>query len=514
MKLSVDGRDLQHTSADLLVIPLAKRDPESWKLPARITALDRELGGVISTALATGDFRGASGDALPLYAPNGSEPQRLLLLGLGEEDKIDLQKLRRAAGSAVRRAATKKASSVCLAVPRLRRIKTPASAQALAEGAVLGGYRFDRHRAAQKDGPGDVETVRLAYERLPDAGPTRSAAKRGVVIATGQNLARDLSNEPPNVLPPAGLAKEAQKMARASGLKCKVMEVAELERRGMGGILAVGQGSANPPRLIVMEHNAPPKSKTKRGSRQKPTVCIVGKGITFDTGGISIKPAGNMDEMKHDMSGAAAVIGAMQVVAELKLPLHVVGVVAAAENMPSGTAYRPGDVITTLSGKTVEILNTDAEGRVVLADALHYANTEFDPKAIVDLATLTGACMIALGPWATGTFSNHDGLSDRIRSAGEASGERAWPMPLLEEHKEAMRSQVADLKNAGARHAGASTAAGFLAAFVGETPWTHMDIAGTGWTSTNTPIQPKGATGVGVRLLIELLRGWSAKSPV
>jgi leucyl aminopeptidase len=279
------------------------------------------------------------------------------------------------------------------------------------------------------------------------------------------------------------------------------MDVPELRRRKMGGILAVGQGSANPPRLVILEH--------KPGGRATiPTLCLIGKGITFDSGGISLKPSPGMHDMKHDMSGAAAVLGAMRAIALLKLPLHVVGVVAAAENMPGPSAYRPGDIITTLAGKTIEITNTDAEGRVVLADALHYANATYEPQAMIDLATLTGACVVALGPWATGLLGNHEGLIEAVRAAGERSGERTWHLPLFDAHKEAMKSNVADLKNAGGRNAGTSTAASFLSAFVGDRPWVHLDIAGTGWSDKPGPYQQRGATGVGVRLLIELLRNW------
>jgi leucyl aminopeptidase len=287
----------------------------------------------------------------------------------------------------------------------------------------------------------------------------------------------------------------------------------------MGGILAVGGGSSNPPRLITLEHNAPASRRSKstakrtRGSGRS-SLCLVGKGITFDSGGISIKPSASMDEMKHDMSGAAAVVGALRACALLKLPLHVVGVIAAAENLPSGTAYRPGDIVTAMSGKTIEVLNTDAEGRVVLADALHYARTEYEPDAMLDLATLTGACVVALGPWATGLFGNHDGLVEHVRKAGEASAERAWPMPLWKDHSRHIRSQVADIKNVGGRDAGSSTAAAFLEAFVGDTPWVHMDIAGTAWTGKTGPYQGRGATGVGVRLLLEVLRSWRERAPV
>jgi leucyl aminopeptidase len=282
------------------------------------------------------------------------------------------------------------------------------------------------------------------------------------------------------------------------------MDVAELKRRKMGGILAVGAGSSRPPRMIVLEH----KPKSGKGKKAMSTVCLVGKGVTFDSGGISIKPSAGMEEMKHDMSGAAAVVGAMRAVALLDLPLHVVGVIGAAENMPSGTAYRPGDVVRTASGKTIEVLNTDAEGRVVLADALHHARTQFKPEAMVDLATLTGACMVALGPWATGLFGNDDDLVEKIRAAGEECAERAWPLPLFDEHRRAVKSTIADVKNTGGRDAGASTAAAFLDAFVGDTAWCHLDIAGTGWGSAAHPYHVKGGTGVGVRLLLSLLRAW------
>ena len=289
----------------------------------------------------------------------------------------------------------------------------------------------------------------------------------------------------------------------------------ELKKRKMGAILAVGGGSANPPRLVVMEHNAQRNARgRKKGGRRLPTICLIGKGITFDSGGISIKPSPGMDEMKHDMSGAATVVGAMRAIALLNLPLHVVGILAAAENLPSGTAYRPGDVVTTASKKTIEVLNTDAEGRVVLADALHYAHTEYEPVAMVDLATLTGACVVALGKAASGLFGNNDRLVEHIRRAGEATAERMWPMPLFEEHRKAVKSQIADVKNTAGREAGSSTAAAFLQAFVGDTPWVHLDIAGTGWTGKTGAYQPRGATGVGVRMLLEALRTWKASRVV
>jgi leucyl aminopeptidase len=413
----------------------------------------------------------------------------------------------------VGQAASRKAARVALVAPALRRLRPGPAARALAEGAVLGGYRFDAYRRNGDDAPGEVASLALLFERAGDLREARAAAREGTLLAECQNVARELSNEPANALPPAELARRAQRVAREVGLGCRILGVPEMRRLGMGAILAVGQGSAHPPRVVVLEHRpgraraARPKHGPDGRKRGPGAVCLVGKGITFDSGGLSIKPAQGMDEMKHDMSGAAAVIGALRACALLRIPMHVVGVIGAAENMPSGTAYRPGDIVTSMSGKTIEILNTDAEGRVVLADALHYARSNFRPRAMIDLATLTGACVVALGKWATGLFGNDAKLVELVRRAGEATGEKAWPMPLWEEHRKAVRSEVAQLKNAAGREAGSSTAAAFLAAFAEDTPWVHLDIAGTGWTSKAAAYQPRGATGVGVRLVIETLRG-------
>ncbi len=503
MLITADSRNPVETATDLLVVPIAGGDPAKRKLAGRAAALDRALDGRISARIEAGDFRGKQGETLLLYPDGAISAKRLLLLGLGKAAALDADVLRSAAGTAVRAGARCRAAKLTLAVPPLRRMRTPAAAQAFAEGAVLAGYRFDTYKQRNDDTPGQVAAFQLSFERSADVRAARAAVKTGTILAESQNIARDLSNAPANALPPAGLAREAQKIARAVGLRSRVLGPAELKKRKMGGILAVGQGSVNPPRLVVLEHQ-PAKGARRRGE----AICFVGKGITFDSGGISIKPSAGMDEMKHDMSGAAAVIGALRACALLKVPHHVVGIVAAAENMPSGSAYRPGDVVTAMSGKTIEVLNTDAEGRVVLADALHFARKEFAPRAILDLATLTGACVVALGRWATGLFGNNERLVELVRRAGEASAERAWPMPLWEGHRKAVRSEVADVKNTGGREAGSSTAAAFLAAFVGDTPWVHLDIAGTAWTAKTSPYQPRGATGVGVRLLLELLDGW------
>jgi leucyl aminopeptidase len=507
MLITVDSHNPIDARVDLLALPMVQIDAEKRLLPPHLAAIDRAVGDRLSAVLRSGDFQAKSDQSLMLYPDGGIAAPRLLLIGLGAADELDTDVFRRAAGTAVSEASRRKAKTLAIAVPRARRVKLPAAAKALAEGAVLASYRFDRYRSRKSNEDAAVASVALSFERPADARPARAAAKAGTVIAESQNIARQLSNEPPNALPPAALAREAAKVAREVGLRCRVLNVAEMKRRKMGAILAVGQGSTHPPRLVVLEHHAPAGRGKAKGRRQ-PTICLVGKGITFDSGGISIKPSASMDEMKHDMSGAAAVVGVLRACALLKLPLHVVGIIGAAENLPSGTAYRPGDIVISMSKTSIEVLNTDAEGRVVLADALHFARTEFEPVAMVDVATLTGACVVALGKHATGLFGSDDRLVEHVRRAGEATAERVWPMPVWAGHRKAVESTVADVKNVAGREAAASTAAAFLAAFTGDTPWVHLDIAGTAWTSKAGPYQARGATGVGVRLLVEALQTW------
>ncbi len=504
MKITVDARPPAELDSDFLVLPLCKPEKGTPALPAQLRALDKSAEGRLSELLRHGDFRARAGESLPLFLGRKARQRKLWLLGLGEQRKLDAEALRSAAGSAVTAARSHRAQRPAMLLPEGLELPAEEVGQALAEGALLGAYRFDRYRTKPEDEGGPLRSLSLHGERAAEIASLRKGAARGSALAECQNLSRELSNLPANDLTPAELARRAQQVAREVGLRARVFDVPALRRLEMGAILAVGGGSVHPPRLITLEYSP----RRARGKRAAAPICIVGKGITFDSGGISIKPAQGMDEMKHDMSGAAAVIGALRACALLELPRRVVGVIGAAENMPSGTAYRPGDIVTSMSGKTIEVLNTDAEGRVVLADALHYARTEFEPAAILDLATLTGACIVALGKLASGLFSNHAALSEHVRKAGEVTGERAWPMPLWEGHRKLVKSSVADLKNTGGREAGSSTAAAFLQAFVGETPWVHLDIAGTGWTSAASAYQPKGATGVGVRLLLEVLRSW------
>ncbi len=509
MDVTIETRTVLTTTADLLALPLHELDPAHWRLPPRVAALDRAAGGRIAQALAAGDFKGKRGETLLLHPGEGLAAKRMLLIGLGAENATAADTWRDAAALAVRDAQQRRAEKVALLVPASRRTRPAAQAQALAEGALLGSYRFDRYRTQKKDAA-RVTQLALFIERSADARAARAGAADGVLLAEYQNLARDLSNEPPNVLPPIALAREAVKAARAAGASVRVLAPAELEKRGFGALLAVAQGSANEPRLIVLEHGAPPR-RGKKGARttSRPTVCLVGKGVCFDSGGLSLKPSTSMTSMKHDMSGGAAVIAAVCAAARLRLPLHVVGVVGAVENMPSGTAYRPDDIVKTLSGQTVEISNTDAEGRLVLADALHFARTEFAPSAIIDLATLTGACSVALGKWAAAIVGNHDRLAERMLAAGEATGERYWRLPLWDVHREFMRGRIADLKQTGGRDGGTITASAFLSHFVGDTPWIHLDIASVADTEKSSALQPAGATGFGVRSLIALLQGWS-----
>jgi len=504
MSIRVESKSPAAAAVDLLAVPLASTSAQA-RLPARIAALDAAAHGRISAAIAAGDFTGGNGQTLLVHPGDGVAAARILLIGLGDDAKLDADGLRAAAGTAARAGRKARGRKVGIVVPAGRRARGAEGAQALAEGVVLGLYRFDRYRGPDEEEPrGDVDAV-LLVDKTGDARAARAGVKTGVILAESQNLTRDLSNEPPNHLPPAALARAAQKVAREVGLRARVLGPKELEKLGMGAMLAVGQGSVNPPRLIVLEHGAPAK-RARKGARTRKTVCLVGKGVCFDSGGLSLKPSANMVKMKHDMSGGATVIGALRAVALLNLPLHVVGIVGAVENMPSGTAYRVDDILKSASGKTIEVTNTDAEGRLVLADCLHYAQTGYDPAVVVDLATLTGAVIVALGPWAAAVVSNDEKLSKSIVAAGETTGERFWPLPLWDVHRQHMKSRIADVRQTGGRDAGTVTAAAFLSHFVGEVPWAHLDIAGVADTERGTPTHVAGATGFGVRTLLGWLR--------
>jgi leucyl aminopeptidase len=375
----------------------------------------------------------------------------------------------------------------------------PTPRRSLAEGTLLAGYRAPSYkREAPENGPTLCTVVELDAGRLASV---EAGVRRGEQIAAGVNLARDLSNEPPNVLSPVAMARRAQTMAAESGLQCTILGEDAMRALNMNILLAVSRGSANEAQLVVLEH-AP------AGHEDAAPLVLVGKGITFDTGGISIKPSERMEEMKHDMSGAAAVIGAMQAIALLGVPRRVIGVAACVENMPDGNAFRPGDILTGMTGKSTEILSTDAEGRLILADALAYV-ARFNPKGVVDLATLTGAIGIALGQQAAGLFSNNDTLQTALMAAANESGERLWPMPMWDEYMEAIKGDMAEVKNSGGRAGGVSTSAKFIEHFIEGYAWAHLDIANVAWNTTEREaLNPKGATGYGVRLLVDLAEAY------
>ena len=476
-------------------------------IPTGAGPLDRALNGALSAAMKSGDLAGKPGEIHTLYPTGSSVLPRAVLLGLGNRTRLKPETLRRAAGNLGRHARKLKLNRVVLVLPALKGKKgVEDAAAAMTEGFVLGAYQTPSRGKSRRP---DRENRRTSLPALTvlarDAGAlarVRAGVGYGLAVSRGTWLARDLVNRPGNDLPPGGLATEARKLARSLGLVCKVMGKAELVRIKAGGILAVGQGSAHPPCLIQIEYRG--------GKAKEPPVCLVGKGITFDTGGISLKPSQNMERMKYDMSGAAAVLGILSAAKTLKLPLNLVGVIAAAENMPGPAAYKPGDILTQLDGTTVEVVNTDAEGRIVLGDALAWAVRK-KPDALVDLATLTGACAVALGSHAVAMLTNDDGLAGSMESAGVKSGERVWRLPLWEEYRKLVTSDVADQKNAGGREAGTIAAGIFLETFVDGRPWVHLDIASTAWSGANREHRSKGGTGVGVALVTRFLAEFSRR---
>ena len=420
--------------------------------------------------------------------------EHLLCVGLGDPGKLTTQTLRSAAGAAIR---TLQKSGRAKAAFDLR--SYPKWIAVAAEGAFLAHYNFDDFKKKSFG----VESLRLIVKER-DLALARKEARHGEISGTSANLARQVGNQPGNLLYPETLATECRRVARREKLRVSVLDEKQLERGGFGGLLAVGLGSKRPPRLIILRYNGGPPGE--------PSIALVGKAITFDTGGISIKSADKMEEMVFDKCGGMAVLGAMAGIARLKLKRNVVGLIASAENMPSATAYRPGDIVKTYDGTYIEVINTDAEGRMVLADAIAYARKDCDAAAIIDLATLTGACVVALGEYAAGLWSTSDSLKAGLLSASEKTGERLWPMPLYDEYTDQIRSDVAALKNTGGRPGGACTAAAFLKSFARDTPWAHLDIAPVANITKSRPDLSRGATGFGARLLIELVESWSYNS--
>jgi leucyl aminopeptidase len=480
--------------------------PEGGALREELARLGQVFPDCVH-AVTSSPFKGKFQETLLVY-PRNSGITRLAVVGVGTPVKLTPERLRRAATTAVRLAETHKAVEVTLLEPAAFAGSGPdhepaSVAHALLEGAALAVYRYDAYRTRDRKSSPPVSHIGLvtsATSRLP---ALQRVLKEVRTVVEGTWLARDLENAPGNEIYPETLAREAAAAGRRAGFSVKVFRTAKLRQLGMGGILGVSSGSVKAPRLVVMEY--------RRGRTTTAPVVLVGKGVTFDSGGISIKPSANMAEMKMDMSGAAAVIGAMQTIARMRLPVHVVGIVPASENMPSGSALRPGDIITHYNGLTTEVENTDAEGRLILADALSYA-ARFRPSLIIDLATLTGAVVVALGHVASGMMGNDQEAMDALKAAGERTGERVWQLPMFEEYEKLIRSDVADVKNLGGRWAGAITGAMFLKQFVGDHRWVHLDIAGTAIMEEAFEYIPKGGSGVGVRLLVDFLRNRGSRN--
>ena len=471
-----------------VILPVAG----TLELDAPAKRLDKDSGGLVSAALRSGDFLGKTGDTLLLHGTG--EAARILLVGAGDGgNETDRDALRKLVSSLARALLGSKASDALLLATGLPVDGADLDwfGASLARELVYQSYRYTRTRSKPKAAP-SLRRLTVAAGSAAASRKLKTGMDRGAQIGAGTNLARDLANRPANHCTPEDLAKEARRLARGNTrVSCKVLNEKAMADLGMHSLLSVTAGTAEPARLIVLEY--------KGGKRGEAPHALVGKGITFDSGGISLKPGAKMDEMKFDMGGAASVLGTMQAVIGLELPVNVVAIIAAAENMPSGTATKPGDVVTSMAGITIEILNTDAEGRLVLCDALTYAG-RFKPASVVDIATLTGACIVALGNHASGLFANDDSLADELLSAGTEAHDRAWRLPLWDDYQKQLDSNFADIANIGGPGAGSVTAACFLSRFTEEYRWAHLDIAGAAWDST-----PKGATGRPVGLLTQYL---------
>ena len=492
MKISVANGIFEKLKTGAAILPVF----ENGKPGPELERVDRTMGKMISRLIKQGDFTARPGSVHLLYPEGSMAAERLILVGLGKQADLSMERLRLAAGKAASHARSSGAGSIVFAAQGLG-LDAEGTAQALTEGSMLGCYRFLKYKTNDESNKRkELTAVTLLAGTAASVAAMRKGVSTGRIIAESTAMARDMVNHPGADMTPTVLAGRARIIARQYGLKIQILERKQLEKLGMGAFLGVAAGSIQPPKFIILEY---------RGGGSRPFIALVGKSITFDSGGISIKPAENMDRMKDDMSGGAAVLGAIRNAAALKLKLNIVGLLPAAENMPGGRALKPGDVLRTLSGQTIEIINTDAEGRLILADALTYA-CRYKPSVIVDIATLTGACGIALGHEAIGMLGTAERYKQQMRAAGEKTGERVWELPLWEGYYDQIKSDIADMKNTGGRAASVITASAFLSKFVEKYPWVHLDIAATAWTDKDRPYTPKGPTGIGTRLLTQFLR--------
>ena len=496
MEVKVVAGDITKIKAGAAIVNLF----EGVERPAGATgAVDQALDGAITRLIAEGEIKGKLNEITLIHTMGKIEPARVIVVGLGKQDKFTLDSIRSVAAESckfLRKLGVKRIATIVHGAG-IGGIAPEKAAQALAEGSILGLYTFRKHITKEPE-HGQIDELLIAERDGNKVPVLEHGVRLGRILAEATNLARDLINEPANYMTPTDMAEVARKVAEGSGLELTVFDRDEMKKLGMGALLGVAQGSKQPPKFIMLSYRGDDTSKSTMG--------LVGKGLTFDSGGISIKPSEGMDEMKGDMAGGATVIAAVKAIAELKLKINVTGLIPATENLPGGAALKPGDVLRAMNGKTIEVVNTDAEGRLILADALSYARKQgFSP--LIDIATLTGACRVALGDICTGAFGNNQEVINKVIKAGEEAGEKVWQLPLFEEYKEKNKSDVADIKNSGGRYGGAITAAQFLSEFSQDTPWTHLDIAGTSFASKEKAYVVKGASGVMVRTLVNFAMG-------
>lgn len=489
MEIKASSRHYYEIECDALAVAVyeGEKPSEGW-----LGELNQRTGGTLVSLSETGEFTGKAGESAYLPNPGDVKAKRLLLLGAGKEAEFDAHTTRKLAGTATRALRKKKARSIAFA---LRGTSVSEHAQAAAEGALWSLFEPNKYHTNSKEDDSPVDALTLANG---DVTALSAGIERGRIIAEAANFGRDIINEPSNVMTPTALAGKAEEVAKEFGLELDVLDEARMRELGMGSLLGVAQGSVEVPKLIVLSY--------KSSAAADQTIAIVGKGVTFDTGGISIKPADGMEKMKYDMAGGATTLAAMRAITQLKPNVNVLGIVPAVENMPGGKAQRPGDVVKAMTGKTIEVINTDAEGRLILADAVAYAR-KLGATKIVDLATLTGAVSIALGDVYVAILGNNQEWVDAIIAAGKATGEKYWQLPLDKEYREQIKSEIADIKNIGGRKAGTITGAYFIREFVEDTPWAHLDIAGTAWNENAKPHLGVGPTAVGVRTLVKLVCG-------
>ena len=493
MEVKVVSGDITKLSLGAIIVNLF----EGVKSPGGATgAVDRALGGVIAQLIAEGEIKGKLNEITLIHSLGKIEPARVVVAGLGKEKDLDLRRIRGVAAEAcrfLRKAGVERVGTIAHGAGT-GGIDSEKAVQAVAEGTILGLYTFRKHQTKESE-QGEIKEMLIVEQDESKLPQMERGCAKGIVLAEATNLARDMANEPANYMTPTDMAEVARKVAQDYGLECQVMEQEEMEQLSMGALLGVAQGSRQPPKFIILSYKGDKRSKSALG--------FIGKGITFDSGGISIKPSEGMEEMKGDMAGGATVIAAMRALGQLRPKINVTGVIPATENLPSGTALKPGDILRAVNGKSIEIVSTDAEGRLILADALSYAR-KLELSPVIDVATLTGACRVALGDFCSGAFGNNEELIVKVIKAGEEAGECMWQMPMYEEYKELNKSDVADIKNVGKRWGGAISAAQFLAEFAEDTPWVHLDIAGTSESDKDKAFLVKGATGVGVRTLVNL----------